>query len=217
MTCLKCNKPLNKGRKYCSVSCAVRKNPKPDLFHKKTNQYGYCIIYVPNHPKANNSGYVLEHRYIMEQKIGRYLSFKEIIHHINEIRNDNRIENLELTNRQSHAIYHFNFINKKARKKIKNNKNSISKSVKEYSNLRDSEINERSDQEFYSSIKEDSEIYHLGREFIKTFIDLHNECCLPISSEEETIELSFEDHLKARLKVIRIFYLVLTIYIMAKD
>lgn len=56
---------------------------------------GYIIIRMPEHPFAVNN-YVPEHRLVMEKHIGRYLKHKEIIHHINHITDDNRIENLML-------------------------------------------------------------------------------------------------------------------------
>ena len=43
----------------------------------------------------------------METFIGRLLTKNEIVHHINEIRNDNRLENLILTTRKMHNTIHF--------------------------------------------------------------------------------------------------------------
>jgi len=60
--------------------------------------HGYKWIYLPNHPNVGVKGYYGEHRYIMEQHIGRILSKKEVVHHINHDRTDNRIENLKLYN-----------------------------------------------------------------------------------------------------------------------
>jgi hypothetical protein len=59
--------------------------------HKK----GYVQVRVPDHPNAV-SGYVFEHRLVMEDIIGRLLFSNENVHHKNGIKDDNRPENLEL-------------------------------------------------------------------------------------------------------------------------
>jgi hypothetical protein len=57
---------------------------------------GYVRIYQPEHPRAVNERYVLEHILVMEARLGRYLHSDERVHHLNGDRSDNRDENLEL-------------------------------------------------------------------------------------------------------------------------
>jgi hypothetical protein len=60
------------------------------------NGEGYVRVFIPGHPNAHKTGYVLEHIAVMVELIGRPLFTDETVHHRNGVRDDNRPENLEL-------------------------------------------------------------------------------------------------------------------------
>jgi hypothetical protein len=55
---------------------------------------GYEMVYMPTHHRADSTGCVYEHIVVAEKKLGRKLNDGECVHHKNEVRNDNREENL---------------------------------------------------------------------------------------------------------------------------
>lgn len=79
----------------------------PDDFEKFPDEKGYQRIYVGdgNHPH-HNKGMVLVHRIVMEAHLGRYLETHEVVHHINEVKDDNRLHNLFLCSPEEHVAIH---------------------------------------------------------------------------------------------------------------
>lgn len=63
---------------------------------KRKTKFGYVMFLKPKHPFRTMNNYVLEHRLVMENILGRYLKRSEIVHHMNGIKDDNRPENLKL-------------------------------------------------------------------------------------------------------------------------
>ena len=88
-------------------SCAKIRERHPNWKGgKRKNFYGYIQILMksadPFFKMANSHGYIKEHRLVMAQYLGRCLESWEIPHHINHIKDDNRIENLELMTASEH-------------------------------------------------------------------------------------------------------------------
>lgn len=73
---------------------------------KRVFQRGYVMIWAPGHPYAKGSGYVREHRLVMERMLGRFLDPSEVVHHKNGDKSDNRPENLRLMTQVEHGLLH---------------------------------------------------------------------------------------------------------------
>ena len=86
-------------RTYCSRECQLSDyagSGNPKWRGGRTINDGYVYIYKPEHPYAEHHGYVLEHRLVMESILGRYLTPKESVHHIDGNKANNAPENLML-------------------------------------------------------------------------------------------------------------------------
>ena len=104
ITCATCGKEKelwtcaikNGEGKFCSMACKVKASKKRYL-----NQQGYIELFIDGKLKK-------EHRQLMEEYLNRKLKPWEIVHHINFIRDDNRIENLQVMTRREHIKIHIN-------------------------------------------------------------------------------------------------------------
>jgi hypothetical protein len=110
ITCIVCRLSFNvspsreENAKFCSKECMNKGMIGHRSFHFKGGRLvhkGYVYLLSKGHPNGDRDGYVLEHRLVIEKSIGRYLGRKEVVHHKNHKRGDNRIENLELLPSQS--------------------------------------------------------------------------------------------------------------------
>lgn len=122
-----------KNAKYCSFKCSRdkrsdwrnaiarghigKKRPNmslekhPSWKGGKISRRGYVAIKMPGYSSADAMGYVLEHRFIMEQRLCRFLTREEVVHHINGDKKDNRAENLMLfPNNREHVKIHNRWI-----------------------------------------------------------------------------------------------------------
>lgn len=102
--------PFYKGMKFSDehrLKLSLAKKGKRSTYWKggryKHNK-GYVYVLKPEHPYTNSDGYVFEHRLVMEKQIGRYLIPNiDDVHHINGVKDDNRLENLQLLTHGKHT------------------------------------------------------------------------------------------------------------------
>ena len=66
---------------------------------------GYVDIWEPSHPLARRDGYVFEHRK-MAWDSGILTDPSLEVHHLNEVRDDNRLDNFEIKSSARHARDH---------------------------------------------------------------------------------------------------------------
>ena len=102
-------KCLNSIHRTCSRLCGyeIRKNGalklrKTEVWWKSQKGYIEGKIWIDEHTQIR----VKQHRWFMEKFIGRPLLPEEDVHHINEIKDDNRIENLEIIPHGKHSELH---------------------------------------------------------------------------------------------------------------
>lgn len=72
----------------------------------RTTKKGYRQVLIPNHPRADTSGYVMEHIVVWEKATGFSVPDGCCIHHLNGKKSDNRIENLCLMSFGAHTVLH---------------------------------------------------------------------------------------------------------------
>lgn len=101
LTCTHCGKSFTRprslataARPFCSIPC---KRLYALANAARKNKSGYVQVWVGvGAAGADKSGNILEHRKVMQDELGRALLPHENVHHINGIRDDNRLGNLEL-------------------------------------------------------------------------------------------------------------------------
>lgn len=89
-----------------SAVSVARTDPRPNYGSKRRQRGdGYIDVYVPDHPLARKDGYVFEHRKIAWDA-GMLTDPSMEVHHINEVRDDNRLDNFEIKTGTDHARDH---------------------------------------------------------------------------------------------------------------
>jgi predicted DNA-binding protein (UPF0251 family) len=73
---------------------------------RRTDKHRYVLVKCPGHPFATKSGYVREHRLVMERVLGRYLQPEEVVHHIDANPQNNHPDNLQVFSSNTEHFRH---------------------------------------------------------------------------------------------------------------
>ena len=109
--------PASSYRVHCSRKCYTQiGNQNPKWRGGYVIRKGYRYVFNPLHPSATKKGYVLEHRLVAEKVLSRFLKKKEVVHHLNHNKLDNRASNLAiLSSLTEHNRIHNHPRNRKGR------------------------------------------------------------------------------------------------------
>ncbi len=109
--CVECRKvfrPYRSTSRYCSRPCSWANNgghnKKPESWWVNSRGYVEGRVTMPDGSKRRTK----QHRWVMENYLGRELSSSEVVHHKNGNKIDNRLENLEVVMFGEHTANHNN-------------------------------------------------------------------------------------------------------------
>lgn len=115
-TCAQCGAPIRKSpsllreRNFCNLACLGKYRSAhltgPRAAHWRGGvimRSGRVMLHRPDHPNANNHGYIYRYRLVAEETLGRYLQPGEIVHHIDGNETNDVPENLLVMSQAEHA------------------------------------------------------------------------------------------------------------------
>lgn len=128
VSCVRCESVVKvapsraRSFRYCSRSCAAKYTNRTRVISAETRAKLSAYAKTRTGENAanwrggftkdslgyirNNIAGVYEHRRVMEEFLGRALEPNEIVHHRDGNKENNSLENLELTNRREHIEHH---------------------------------------------------------------------------------------------------------------